>query len=303
MDYPSSFSLVITQLDSNEKDITLGFVTGTFDEQDPKFAENRSKHRNDPVTMKKLRDKAASKSKKFSSKSSKKKFDDSVRPRLPKQDNKDELHVWVQGKILNFTMLEFAIITGLKCTGNIDDYMYTSSSKSELKSKYFPDNKGEITRSKLITRMKMKKFDNAEDALNLVILFFVHTFMFSQHKEAPISVLHFQMIEDGRYITFHGGSTIPPQKILIKVGLALPESPEQPLKRRKTVIFHETQKNAADKGQIGVSFQSYQHKSVPSSSTQPGLDGDEIKNYINQCIIRVIKEERIDEQQQSQEDG
>ncbi|PHU30052.1 hypothetical protein BC332_02145 [Capsicum chinense] len=166
MDYPSSFSLVITQLDSNEKDITLGLVTGTFDEQDPKFAENRSKHRNDPVTMKKLRDKAVSKSKKFSSKSSKKKFDDSVRPRLPK-DNKDELHVWVQGKILKFTMLEFAIITGLKCAGNIDDYMYTSSSKSELKSKYFSDNKGAITRSKLITRMKMKKFDNAEDALNL----------------------------------------------------------------------------------------------------------------------------------------
>ncbi|XP_016567625.1 uncharacterized protein LOC107865954 [Capsicum annuum] len=222
--------------------------------------------------MKKLTDKIASKSKKFTSKTSKKKFDDSGRPRLPKgmkyridkvpphplhmgslcncafgeeikeyfgenvlrafrntifgifidlprcnwigqtskcllmleiqQDNKDELHVWVQGEILKFTMLEFAIISGLKCTGNIDDYMYTSSSKLALMSRYFSDNKGAITRSKLITRVQNENFDNAEDALNLAILFFVHTFMFSQHKEAPISVAHFQIVEDGRYIHF-----------------------------------------------------------------------------------------------------
>ncbi|KAF3628763.1 hypothetical protein FXO37_29238 [Capsicum annuum] len=59
MDYPPSYSLRIAQLDLNKKDMPLGFVPGTFDEQDPKFAENRSKHRNDPATMKKLKDKAA----------------------------------------------------------------------------------------------------------------------------------------------------------------------------------------------------------------------------------------------------
>ncbi|KAF3635211.1 hypothetical protein FXO38_00243 [Capsicum annuum] len=84
MDYPPSFSLEITQLDSNKKDMPLGFVPGTFDEQDLKFTENRSKHRNDSITMKKLKDKVASKSKKSSSKVSKKKFDNSGRPRLPK---------------------------------------------------------------------------------------------------------------------------------------------------------------------------------------------------------------------------
>ncbi|PHU05500.1 hypothetical protein BC332_26322 [Capsicum chinense] len=179
MDYPPSFCLGITQLDSNEKDMPLGFVPGTFDEQDLKFAENRSEHKNDLVTMKKLKDKATYKSKKSSSKASKKKFDDSGRPRLSKQDNKDELHVWVQGEILKFTLLEFSIINSLKCAGDIDDYMYTSSTKSPLMSKYFPNNKGAITRSKLITRMQMGNFDNAEDALNLAILYFVHTFIFS----------------------------------------------------------------------------------------------------------------------------
>ncbi|KAF3681903.1 hypothetical protein FXO37_02636 [Capsicum annuum] len=67
------------------------------------------------------------------------------------------------------------------------------------------------------------------------------------------------------------------------------------------------QKDAADKeeigmsefehhqqGEIGVSPERYQHKSVPSSSTQPertsksSLDGDEIKNYINKCDVNAI---------------
>ncbi|KAF3684466.1 hypothetical protein FXO38_00253 [Capsicum annuum] len=506
MDNPPSFSLGITQLDATVQDIPLGFVPATFDEQDSDWAENRSKHKNDPVTMKKLKDKTASKSKKSASKASKKKFDDSGRPRLSKgmnyridkvpphslhmeslcncafgeeikeyfgedvlgafrntifgifldlpwcnwigqiskcllmleiqQDNKDELHVWVQGEILKFTMLEFAIITGLKCTDNIDDYMYTSSSKSVLISRYFPDNKGAITRSNLITRVQVGNFDNAEDAMNLAILFFVHTFMFSQHKEAPISVAHFQIVENGWYINFPWGkvtfvklmsswqqdfntakqlyslggmphilnhsykniqpttdevsrldlsfskdfetcdpttnastsdsgklkrttvelqqrvgtiaeefsdfSTIPPREILIKAGFISSVSPDQPLKKRKTVMFeqdHQTvmdddtsgrghvvhhrsdlycemQKNAADKGEIGVSEiqhhhhgeigvspQSHQHKSVPSSSkehegtSKSSLDGDEIKNYINKCDeIMTYEEECSDEE-------
>ncbi|KAM3381274.1 hypothetical protein P3S68_006847 [Capsicum galapagoense] len=84
MDNPPSLSLGITQLDAIVQDIPLGFVPATFDEQDPDWAENRSKHKNDPVTMRKLTDKAASKSKKSTSKASKKKFDDSGRPHLPK---------------------------------------------------------------------------------------------------------------------------------------------------------------------------------------------------------------------------
>ena len=71
-------------------------------------------------------------------------------------------------------------------------------------------------------------------------------------------------------------------------------------------LYRETHKDAADKGEIGVSEiqyhhhgeigvspQSHQHKFVPLSSTQPeetsksSLDGDEIKNYINKCVSLV----------------
>ncbi|KAM3325598.1 hypothetical protein P3S67_000723 [Capsicum chacoense] len=110
-------------------------------------------------------------------------------------------------------MLEFAIITGLKCTGDIDEFMYTSSSnspsKSPLMSKYFPESGGGIVRSKLITRVKMENFENSEDALNLAILYFVHTFMLSQHKKAPISVAYFQMVEDDKKTTLRQRNIIP----------------------------------------------------------------------------------------------
>ncbi len=85
MDYCPNFSLGLSQLDSQKQDIPIGFVPGTFNCEEPNFAENRSKHRNDPTTMKKLKEAATSKSKKSTSKTtSKKKFDDFGRPRLSK---------------------------------------------------------------------------------------------------------------------------------------------------------------------------------------------------------------------------
>ncbi|PHU18794.1 hypothetical protein BC332_09945 [Capsicum chinense] len=103
-------------------------------------------------------------------------------------------------------------------------------------------------------------------------------------------------------------STIPQREILIKAGFELPVSPDQPLKKRKTVMFEqekqavvdddtsgsvhavhhgsdlyrEMHKDTTDKGENGVSEiqhhhhvengvspQSHQYKFVPSLSTQP----------------------------------
>ncbi|KAF3616042.1 SKP1-like protein 14 [Capsicum annuum] len=87
MDSRSSFSLGFSQLDATEHDISFGFVPDTFDFEEPNFAENRAKHRNDPVTMKKLKEVANSRSKSGSKAKSKKKIDDSGRPRLSKANN------------------------------------------------------------------------------------------------------------------------------------------------------------------------------------------------------------------------
>ncbi|KAM3221861.1 hypothetical protein P3L10_021131 [Capsicum annuum] len=64
MDSRPSFTLGLSRLDSQKQDIPVGFVPGTFDYEEPNFAENRTKHRNDPATMKKLKEAASSRSKK-----------------------------------------------------------------------------------------------------------------------------------------------------------------------------------------------------------------------------------------------
>ncbi|KAM3344806.1 hypothetical protein P3S68_024515 [Capsicum galapagoense] len=74
-------------------------------------------------------------------------------------------------------------------------------------------------------------------------------------------------------------------------------------------LYRETYKDAANKGEIGVSeiqhhhhveidvsSQSHQYKSFSSSFIQPegtsksSLDGDEIKNYINKCFDETMAE-------------
>lgn len=63
----------------------VDFVLGSFDYKEPNFTENRSKHRNDLVTMKKLREAGGSSSNKKAPKSSsKEKVDDSGRSHPPK---------------------------------------------------------------------------------------------------------------------------------------------------------------------------------------------------------------------------
>ncbi|PHT49526.1 hypothetical protein CQW23_09273 [Capsicum baccatum] len=296
MDNPSSFSLGITQLDATVQDISLGFVPATFDKQDSDWAENRSKHRKDPVTMKKLMDKAASKSKKSTSKASKKKFDDSDRPRLPKRN--------AIPRILNWSV---------QCIRpKYESFMSGTFTKHSYKN--IQPTTDEVSRLDLSFSKDFKICDPTTYASTSDSGKLKGTAVELQHRVGTIAE------------EFGDFSAIPPREILMKAGFESSVSPNQPLKKRKTVMFdqekqavmdddtsgcghavhhrsdlyREIHKDATDKGEIGVSEiqhhhhveisvspQSHQHKFVPSSSTQPegtsksSLDGDEIKNYIN----------------------
>ncbi|KAF3667280.1 hypothetical protein FXO37_10097 [Capsicum annuum] len=132
-----SFRLGLTQLDTNPE---VGFVPAVFDYEEPNFDENRSKYRNDPKKMKEIKKVAAEKSKKAIGESSRKsKNDDTARPRLSRcnyhgklskcllmleiqQDNPEKIHVYVQETILKFSIIEYAIISGLKYSGSIKEH-------------------------------------------------------------------------------------------------------------------------------------------------------------------------------------
>ncbi|KAF3683322.1 hypothetical protein FXO37_01923 [Capsicum annuum] len=85
MDDCPSFSLGLTQLDTNSK---VEFFPVVFDYEEPNFDENRSKYHNDPNKMKEIKKVVAEKSKKIIEESSRKfKKDDTTHPRLPKVDS------------------------------------------------------------------------------------------------------------------------------------------------------------------------------------------------------------------------
>ncbi|KAF3685386.1 hypothetical protein FXO37_00702 [Capsicum annuum] len=122
-----------------------------------------------------------------------------------KQDNPNEFHVYVKKAVLKFTIFEFALISGLNCTSNIEDFQYPISDGSVLMTKYFSVAKNGIFKKKIVERYKMRNFDNDQDALQMTILFFIHTFLLSETDDATVSFIEFNVAEDGRYEQYPWG--------------------------------------------------------------------------------------------------
>jgi len=122
-------------------------------------------------------------------------------------DNLDkEIHIrHAKGNVLQFSIREFAIITGLKCTGNVKDFTYPISKISRLVQRYFPGPNYNVNKGRLVDRFELGIWDSSDDALQMAILYFIHTFVFSQLGDAPIPIEDFFMVEDGSYQQFPWG--------------------------------------------------------------------------------------------------
>ncbi|PHU18142.1 hypothetical protein BC332_13837 [Capsicum chinense] len=129
------------------------------------------------------------------------------RDELPKieQPNQEEMHVFIKGQILRFFINEFSLITGLNCFGNVDDLKYEDSSPSRLMKKYFPQSINGVDKEALVERFLKENFKNKEDALQMAILYFIHTFIYSQLNASPVLFSDFKMVEDGKYQFFPWG--------------------------------------------------------------------------------------------------
>ncbi|KAH0681580.1 hypothetical protein KY284_022665 [Solanum tuberosum] len=74
-------------------------------------------------------------------------------------------------KSLSFSIKDFAIITSLKCKGNVKDLTYLESTPSWLLQRYFPDATTSLIRSCLIQRFLMGNWENTHDAVQMAIMF------------------------------------------------------------------------------------------------------------------------------------
>ncbi|PHU25786.1 hypothetical protein BC332_04118 [Capsicum chinense] len=121
------------------------------------------------------------------------------------QPNQEGIHVFIEGQMFRFSINEFALITGLNCFGNIDDFKYEDSSTSELMKGYFPQSTNGVDKEALVERFLKGNFENKEDALQMAILYFIHTFIYSQLNASPVPFFDFKMVEDGKYQLFPWG--------------------------------------------------------------------------------------------------
>ncbi|KAF3640145.1 hypothetical protein FXO38_22277 [Capsicum annuum] len=73
--------------------------------------------------------------------------------------------------------------------------------------KYFPGSKSSVKRSLFIERFKLGNFENNSDALNMSIIYFIHTFLYSQVRDSIVRKLNFVMVENGSYEQFSWGNS------------------------------------------------------------------------------------------------
>ncbi|KAF3618671.1 hypothetical protein FXO37_34077 [Capsicum annuum] len=264
MDSCPNFSLGLSQLD-----IPVGFVPGTFHFEESDFAENRSKHRNDPTTMKKLKEATTSKSEKSTSKTANKKT--------------ALQHGNIIPRILNWSV---------ECTRpKYESFMSGMFSKCSFKNLQ-PTNK-EVRTLDLFFFENFVVFDPISAASTSVA---------AKIQTAGDEDQSRVVTRDDDYDDFTTG---PTQKFLRNAHLAKPVSTEQPFKRRKTVILQKVSPVATDGqkstsshsvcrvSEIGVSPEREQLKSVPSSSSMPegtsksNLNVEQIKSYIKTYIAEL----------------
>ncbi|XP_055822224.1 uncharacterized protein LOC129890762 [Solanum dulcamara] len=87
----------------------------------------------------------------------------------------------------------------------MNDFKYSDDQASRLLSLYFPGAKNGVNKARFVERFLVGGWKTNEDAVQMAILYFIHTFVFSQLGDAPISVDDFKMVEDGSYEQYPWG--------------------------------------------------------------------------------------------------
>ncbi|KAH0747460.1 hypothetical protein KY285_009117 [Solanum tuberosum] len=120
------------------------------------------------------------------------------------QDNPNEFWICANGSILRFTIAEFALITGLKCTDNENDFQVDDNSNNSLLVDYFYGAKI-VKKEDLNKCFNDKRWgSNNEDVVKIAILYFIYNFIFSQQNDT-IPIRDFVIVDNGTYNQFPWG--------------------------------------------------------------------------------------------------
>lgn len=123
------------------------------------------------------------------------------------EEEDDALWISVKDVRLRFGLVEFGIITGLKCTGDADK-CYDSDGTGHLINTYFSSELTSVPKQSLIECFHNKRWKSDEDAVKIAVLYFIHTFLFSTVNRKHISTDDFEFVESGAYETYPWGKAV-----------------------------------------------------------------------------------------------
>ncbi|KAG5627949.1 hypothetical protein H5410_013167 [Solanum commersonii] len=120
----------------------------------------------------------------------------------------DTLLIRINGTTLRFSIREFAIISGLNCVADPDDFSFNKKKPNRIIEQFFGGKKNVIKKAELIRKFDKKVWGdgNDDDAVKFAILYFINTFIFSKEKtSSSIPRSHFDLVESGRYSDYPWG--------------------------------------------------------------------------------------------------
>ncbi|KAF3633425.1 hypothetical protein FXO38_25597 [Capsicum annuum] len=111
-----------------------------------------------------------------------------------------DIAIRAKGTTLHFRLREFAVVTGLNCHSNRDNFGFDEDVPNKIIDQYF-DGSRFIQKKELfaIVTNKIWGNENDEDAFKFANLYFIHEFLLSYVDTIIIPHLHFDLVESDRY--------------------------------------------------------------------------------------------------------
>ncbi|XP_050213770.1 uncharacterized protein LOC126665110 [Mercurialis annua] len=123
-----------------------------------------------------------------------------------KQPNYYELWINVSGKLLKFSLDEFAVVTGLNCTENVDMKLYKKSD-SDFKLNCF-GNITKVSKKNVEDSFLLKRWSSEEESFKLAVLYFVELFLYNNQADAIVRDEHINIVGNGEYENFAWGKDV-----------------------------------------------------------------------------------------------
>ena len=113
----------------------------------------------------------------------------------------------ISRKLLRFGIDEFALITGLKCTGDFDKSRVRGAGGGLLQRCF--DGAEYVDRKAIFECFERRRWSNDNDAIRIAVLYFIHSFLMSHSSlEKTIPSFHISLVDSGLFAIYTWGKDV-----------------------------------------------------------------------------------------------